>query len=83
MHEFHYETVSNPLCSFPKLVSRFSMTHACGPKSVSSGLEFHPGNGDDSWYYVSLRLQYGKLKVHYEGLADKLDGCIVKCLQNE
>lgn len=47
------------------------MTHARHPSSVASGLEFRPGNGDDSWYFVSLWLQYGKLIVRHEGCSDK------------
>jgi hypothetical protein len=49
------------------------MTHARCSRSIVGGLEFQPGNGDDSWYYVSVWLQYGKLIVHYEGFLDKCD----------
>ena len=36
-------------------------------------IEFYPGNGDNSWYHVSLALQDGKIIVHYECFSSKRD----------
>ena len=39
----------------------------------ANNLDFNLGNGDDSWYQVSIALQNGKLTVHFECFSDKRD----------
>jgi hypothetical protein len=38
-----------------------------------NGIEFKPVNSENSWYYVYLELQDGKLMVHYKELSYKHD----------